>query len=188
MEFVSDKLIKLDRELSDLDRFTIGFVEILEKYSNYVLISGYVSILLGRARSSEDVDILVEKVDFDEFKLFFKELEKKEFYCLNSDEVEDIYSYLRDNLAVRFAKKGSVIPNMEFKFLKNHFDRITLNESVSVLVKNKKLKISKLEIQVAFKEEVLKTPKDIEDARHIRNIADLDENEIIRYKEMLKNV
>jgi len=57
MEFIDKKSIKIDRELSELDCFTLDFIRILEKHVNYVLVHGYVSILLGRARASEDVDI-----------------------------------------------------------------------------------------------------------------------------------
>lgn len=44
--------------LNNLDRFVLDFISILEKYVGYVVVSGYVSILLGRSRSSEDVDFL----------------------------------------------------------------------------------------------------------------------------------
>jgi len=47
---------------------------------------------------------------------------------------------------------------------------------------------SSLEMQVAFKEGLLKSQKDIEDARHIRNIANLDESLIKRYKAMINEV
>ena len=68
MKFVNRNLIEIDRELSDLDTFTIDFVKILKKYTKYVLVSGYVSILLGRSRSSEDVDIIIQKIDFSTFQ------------------------------------------------------------------------------------------------------------------------
>ena len=68
MEFIDKKTIKIDRELSDLDNFTLDFVKTLEKHANYVLVSGYVSILLGRARVSEDVDVIIQKIDFSTFQ------------------------------------------------------------------------------------------------------------------------
>ena len=188
MEFISEKIIKLDRELSDLDKFALDFIKIIKKYSDYVIVSGYVSILLGRSRASEDIDILVEKIDRKKFKLFLKELNKNNFYCLNSKDPEDIYDYLKNKLAVRFAKNDTVIPNMELKFLKTYFDRVTIDNKIKVSINNQEINISKLEVQVAFKEKVLKSPKDIEDARHIRNISNLDEELINKYKEMLNEI
>ena len=63
-----DSAIEIDRELSDLDCFTLDFVNILERHTNYVIVSGYVAILLGRARASEDIDSIIPKIDFSMFQ------------------------------------------------------------------------------------------------------------------------
>lgn len=58
MEFVTERKIKLGKSLSELDKFVLRFIRIVEKYVDYVIISGYVVILLGRSRATEDVDLL----------------------------------------------------------------------------------------------------------------------------------
>jgi len=181
--------LEIDRELSDLDRFTLDFVKILEKHTNYVIVSGYVSILLGRARASEDIDIIIPKIDFSTFKSLYHNLKENDFYCLNAEKGESIFGYLKDNFAIRFAKKGSLIPNIELKWAKNKFDKIALEKILTVKLPKWQLYISHLELQIAFKEVVLKSPKDIEDARHIRNVAKghLDDKLIQKYKEMLRD-
>lgn len=75
MEFISNDVIRLDRELSDLDSFTLDFIRILRKQSKYVIVSGYVSILLGRARASENIDVIIPKIDFPVFSRLLKELD-----------------------------------------------------------------------------------------------------------------
>ena len=52
------KELKLDRKISDLDKFVLDFCNLLERY---VLVSRYVSILLGRSRATEDIDLLIPK-------------------------------------------------------------------------------------------------------------------------------
>jgi hypothetical protein len=48
MQYLIDKKeIILDKELNNLDKFVIDFVSLLD---NYVIVSGYVSILFGRSR------------------------------------------------------------------------------------------------------------------------------------------
>ncbi len=187
MNFIDKKNIEIDRELSDLDKFTIDFINILKKHTNYVIISGYVAILLGRARASEDVDILIPRIDFPDFKNLYNELKKNDFYCLNAEEEKTIYSYFQDNLAVRFAKNDTIIPNVEIKWEKKEFDKISLENTINVKIKNQKIVISILELQIAFKEVVLKSPKDLEDAAHIREVAKgyLDNKLIQKYKEKL---
>lgn len=185
MQFTG-KEIKLDRELSDLDKFAIDFIKILRKYTKYVIISGYVSILLGRSRSSEDVDIIVPKIEFVTFQNLAKNLIDSNFYCLNTENVKEMYEYLLRKTAIRFAKNNTIIPNIELKFAKNKIDDLTLAKTITVKLNKETLIISHLELQVAFKEEVLKSPKDKEDARHIKNVIPLDENLIKKYKGMLR--
>jgi len=188
MKFIDKKTIEIDRELSELDKFTLDFVIILEKYASYVLVSGYVSILLGRARVSEDVDIIIQKIDFPTFQGLFKELKKNNYYCLNAEKDSTIYDYLSDNLAVRFAKKDKTIPNVELKWVKHKFDKLAVEDTIDVKLSKGDLKISQLELQIAFKEEVLKSPKDLDDANHIKEVAKeyLDNKLIQKYKEMLR--
>ncbi len=171
MKFISKNVIKIDRELSDLDLFTLNFIKTLRRYTKYVIVSGYVSILLGRSRSSEDVDVIIPKMNFSEFALLLNDIIKKGFYCLNAEDKKEIYSYINDNFAVRFANNNTVIPNIELKFAKNEIDDIALNNTIAVKLGNEEIIISHLELQIAFKEVVLKSPKDIEDARHIKNVA-----------------
>ncbi|MFH1511140.1 MAG: hypothetical protein ABIF10_05595 [Candidatus Woesearchaeota archaeon] len=186
MEFQDDKII-IGRELSDLDKFAIEFVHILKKHTKYVIVSGYVSILLGRSRASEDIDLIVPKMSKQNFFDLYRDLKTGYFYCLNADDSTDLYEYLTTKTAIRFAKTDTVVPNIEFKFAKNRFDEIALENTITVNLSDKELTISHLELQIAFKESVLKSPKDIEDARHMRNVADkqLDHNLIKKYQRML---
>ena len=62
MEFINSEHIKFNKKISELDKFVIDFLEIIIKHTNYVLISGYVSILFGRSRGTEDVDIIIPKL------------------------------------------------------------------------------------------------------------------------------
>ena len=188
MKFINKKTIKIDREISDLDSFTLDFTKILEKNADYVIVSGYVAILLGRARASEDVDVIIPKIDFPKFQSLYTELKKNNFYCLNAEVVSTVYDYLKDNLAVRFAKNDTIIPNIEMKWIKSDFDRFALENTIDVNLSKGKLRISHLELQIAFKEEVLKSPKDLEDARHLEKIAEgyLDNKLINKYREMLR--
>ena len=190
MEFLPNNMIKLERELSELDLFALDFIKILRKHTKYAVVSGYVSILLGRARASEDIDIIVPRMDPISFSGLLKELKARGFYCLNAESYKDAYSYLNDNIPVRFAKEGTIIPNMELKFSKNKIDEISLTKIMTVKINKDEIVISHLEMQIAFKEEVLKSPKDIEDARHVRNIAKghLDESLIKKYKVMLNGI
>ena len=52
-----------DKVITALDTFVLDFIRILERYTDYVLVNGYVTILLGRARGTEDIDTLIPPMD-----------------------------------------------------------------------------------------------------------------------------
>lgn len=167
-EFKNNAL-KFSRILSDLDKFVLKFVNILNKQKiKYVIISGYVSILFGRSRATEDVDMYVDKFDFQKFKELSEILEKNGFWFINSDDEEELFGMLQDNLSVRIAEKDKVIPNIEMKFPKKDTDFLSLNQPLKVELNKNILFTSPLELQIAYKF-LLGSGKDIEDALHIYN-------------------
>jgi len=166
IEFKEDKII-FDRELSLLDRFVLSFIEYLEKNNiKYVIISGYVAILFGRSRMSEDVDIFIENISFEKFLKFWSEIEQS-YECLNTGNSYEAYNdYLKNHQAIRIANKGSFIPNIELKFVKNDLDRYSLENRRHVKLPDKSLYLSPLELQIPYKL-FLGSEKDIEDARFL---------------------
>ncbi|MBI5391286.1 hypothetical protein HZB02_07405 [Candidatus Woesearchaeota archaeon] len=189
MKFTQEGII-LQRELSDLDLFTLEFVRVLRKFTPYVVVSGYVAILLGRARASEDVDVIIPPIEKPVFTRFLEELTHAGFDCMNTGNLDEMFSYLHEKISLRFVRTGMVIPNIEMKFSKNKADEISLKQAIIVNMNNEELRISPLEMQIAFKEVVLGSPKDMEDARHLRNIAKghLEESKIENYMVMLHRI
>src|SRR3989344_2584256 len=153
--------IILEKELNKLDLFVLDFVANLNKY---VIVSGYVSILFGRARSSEDIDLLVPKLSEKEFLDLWNILSNKGFWCINTSKSSEAFEMLSEH-AIRFCKNEPV-PNMEFKIIKNELDEFAYEHKIKVSLNDKTLYISPLELQIAFKL-YLGSDKDIEDARHI---------------------
>ena len=163
------------RELSKLDIFVLDFLSILIKNKvDYVIVSGYVSIVLGRSRATEDVDLLVPEMSFSDFNSLFSQLSQKDYECANTTKPEEAYNFMKEH-AIRFYKKGNPIPNIEFKLIKNDLDRYSFGNRIRLIIGKKQMFISPLELHVAFKlllaadgtEEELASDKDIEDARFI---------------------
>jgi predicted nucleotidyltransferase len=188
MKFIDKKNIKLDKVPTLLDKFVVDFVKILQKHANYVIVSGYVSILFGRSRATEDIDILVERMPKKRFYNFYSNLQKSGYWCVNTENKDEILKILLDGLAVRLAKKSRIIPNVEFKFIKNAIEKNAIKTSINVIMPSGKIKISNIELQIAYKEKVLKSEKDLEDARHLEEIfKDEISNKLLgKYRKMLK--
>lgn len=188
MKFINKNTIKLDKEISGLDRFVLDFVKILQKHTDYVIVSGYVAILLGRDRGTDDIDIFIPKIGKEKLAVIYEDLVGKGYWCLNSSELDDMYDLLISKHSIRFALEPSVAPNVEIKFSKDAYDEISLKEPLLVKINDSELRISYIELQIAFKEEVLNSNKDLEDARHLRLVAKghLNETLINEYKKKLR--
>lgn len=160
----------LEKKEGYLDTFTWRFIEELDKINiPYVLISGYVAIVFGRNRSSEDIDILIPKIKKEEFNKLWEQLQKK-YYCLNTNNKEEAQNeYLSENLAIRFAIKKTSIPNMEIKYPKTNIEEWVLKNKQEIIVNKHKLYISPIELQIAYKL-YLGSEKDLEDAAFLNEL------------------
>ncbi len=170
MEFVDTQTIKLDKVLNELDKLVLRFIKILEKHADYVIVSGYVSILFGRSRSTEDVDIFIKELSKVQFDVLYRNLKKAGFWCLNGESIDEIYSYIQEGLSIRFANEGETVPNFEVKFAKKKSALMAFADSLTVVMEEGKVKLSSLERQVAYKRYYLKSDKDLEDAAYIEKL------------------
>jgi hypothetical protein len=168
-EIYSNKIV------NELDNFVIDFIKILDKNEiKYVIVSGYVSIVLGRTRASEDVDLLIPKINFDEFCKIFNSLKDNNFECLNTYIIKEAFEEWHD-YAIRFSRIGRPTPNMEFKMITNKIQEEAFEKKIKLFFGDNLLYISPLELQIAYKLSIIgkgdfeeiSSDKDFEDAKHI---------------------
>lgn len=181
----------MDREIKDrniLDAFCKEFCEVVEKHCRYIVVSGFLAIASGRTRGTEDIDMVIERITFDKFKLLFKDLIQAGFVCMQSSDAGEVYSYLKDNISVRFTWKDKELPEMEVKFAKDILDEYQLKNRVKLELTGLDIWFSNVNVNIAFKEELLKSPKDLEDAKHLRIVYSemVNEEEIQRVKQLIK--
>ncbi|AEH25439.1 hypothetical protein [Pyrococcus yayanosii] len=162
IEIREDKII-LNRELSELDKFVLDVVNVVEKHARYVIVSGYVMILLGRSRGTEDVDFVIEPLPKDEFMRMCEDAERSGFEFLNPENCEGLYEMLAEGLGIRMARKGEIIPNAEMKFPKDEFHKEAIDGRIPVEFNGRTIYISPIELQIAYKL-YLGSDKDVEDA------------------------
>ena len=184
----------MERGIGDrniLDKFALDFCVIAEKHVKYIVVSGFVAIAHGTRRTTEDIDMIIEKMSFDEFKRFHDDLLNGGFHCMQSTKVEDIYEYLIHKDSVRYVRQGSLMPpEMEVKFVKDEIDELQMVTRKKFEFTGLDIWFSSIEFNIAFKEELLKAPKDMEDARHLRIIykEENDERFINEIKKMIRKL
>ena len=169
---IEDDVIVLHRELTELDRFVKSFLDVLKKYSDYLVVSGFVSIATGRARGTEDVDIFMPIMEEMQFDSLFGSLQNKGFWCYQGDDSKGVYDHIKKMTSVRFARIGEMFPNIELvpidRTRKAKYFEFTHPQKIRV--KDFEFKVPPIEFEILYKEIVLGSEKDRADAHHLRAV------------------
>jgi hypothetical protein len=189
LEVIDNNNVRIDRELSLLDRFVLDAVSLIRPWCKYVIVSGYVSIVFGRPRGTEDIDMLVESLDKTTFLIMYDGLLKHGYWCLNSESQEKVYGYVRDRIPIRLAKRGTVFPNIELQIATTKAKELVLNDPLVVHLGENRINVSAIEYQVLYKRMKLSSFKDIEDARWLEELfkGHIDNDKMVAFKELLAN-
>ena len=182
-----NKELIIDKKITKLDQFAFDVIEIIQKYTEYVIISGYVSIFFGRARATEDIDMFIKDLPYELFLKMYNEFTNKgfEFTIENPSELYNLY--LKEGLAINIWRKDLPLLRMEIKIAKKLSQRISFNNAITVKINDKKIRFSDIESQIAYKRYIAKSEKDLEDARHLEIVfEDLDKEKIKYYKELFE--
>lgn len=166
MEYDGDRLVIEKESLSNLDELVLSFVEVLDGQGvDYVLVAGYVAILAGRSRSTEDVDVIVESLDEARTDALADALDEAGFWGVE-EPLDAMFDRFEEGLAARVAPRGEAIPNVEMKPPRTDYDRRSLRDAVTARFAGHEVNVSPLELQVAFKL-YLGSQTDFEDAAHL---------------------
>lgn len=167
--FSGRQVIISEKYITLLDRFVLDFVNVLKEKTSYVIVSGYLAVLFGRSRGTEDIDILIPHMEEDTFGVLHMLLLEEGYEILNAEGETGLYDMLKGRMGVRVAKKGQCIPNIELKFIKDDIDRCVMKDRLDIRFGGESLFISPVEIQIPYRI-FLGSEKDIEDAVYLWEI------------------
>lgn len=173
-----------------IDRLALDFCSVLDAQGiRYAIVGGYVAILLGRPRESDDVDIISRPLDAAEFAALHSSL-LETFESLTPGSADLVFrEHLeagRESTAVRYSAPDTFVPNIEFKFARKALDHQGVRRRIPAVPNGHRVFVGPVEMQVAFKL-FMGAPKDYEDPRWIARVAEgwLDESEVWRVSESL---
>ncbi len=154
--------IEVKSGITELDELVWELVSRLEKYTSYVIVSGYIAILLGMERPTQDVDVVISgfrtREDFD---YFFKEIKSLGWETIPSN-LDELYFLLeeRNEKVDIFTDKQWYF---DFKKAKNKWARFSLENPVLIKKGEFTFKVAPPEIQIPYKV-WLGSDKDLKDA------------------------
>ena len=177
-------------ERNILDEFCVGFCKVAERHAPYIVVSGFVAISSGRARATEDIDMIIRRLALPAFTALHDDLKKEGFICMQSDDANEVFSYLDAGDSVRYTLEDKPLPEMELKFAKDALDAYQIKTRQKLPLTGLDIWFSSVNMNVAFKEELLKSDKDLKDARHLRAVYPelIDEREIAMIKKMIRDM
>ena len=180
---IIDNKVILHKEITMLDEFVIETIGIVANYTNYVIIGGYAAIFFGRARATEDIDIFIQKLSFEDFSEMYDEFLRKGFEFTIEDKKSLYYDYLLGRLPINVWRKNLPLLRLEIKIPFKESQKKAFVKPVTVNFGNYALVFAQFESQIAYKRYILKSEKDLEDARHLELVFDgLDSALIQEYK------
>lgn len=156
----------VERKPNRLDELAIEFSGVLDRFEiEHVYVAGYVAILAGRARSTDDVDVLIERIDEPTAAELAATLDDEGFWG-PAMPLTSMYEMLDNDDNAWVAPTNQVTPHLEVKFTRDEFDRASLKRSLTASIGGETIPIGPLELQIAYKLH-LGTQTDIEDAVHL---------------------
>jgi len=178
---VSDKNI--------LAEFCENFCKVIEKHCTYAVVSGFFIISSGRSRGTEDIDLIIERLSRDKFIKLHDSLINAGFNCLQSSDANEVYDYLINNSSIRYISGSDLIPQMEVKFARDKLDEYQLSKRRKEPFTGVDVYFSSIECNIAFKEELLKSSKDLSDAKFLRTVykEKINEPEVDKIKGLIRS-
>lgn len=181
-----DGELVVGREPNDLDDLASRFTAILDDEGiEHAYVSGYVAVLTGRSRATEDIDVLLEPLDADRVDALAARLADAGLWG-PAMPLDSMAEMLAGGDPVWVARDGEMVPHVEVKFVRDEFDRASLENAITAHVGDATLPVGPLELQVAYKL-YLGTRTDFEDAVHIHALFEetLRDRELERWVEKL---
>jgi hypothetical protein len=166
---LTDAGLVVGREPNRLDDLAIGFSRICSRLDiGHVFVAGYVAILAGRSRSTEDIDVFIERCSSKRIDDLVDEL-KREGYWGPAMPLSEMHGNLASGTNIWVAPDGTMTPHLEVKFPGDEFDRASLENTIDAHIGDETVPIGPLELQIAYKLS-LGGRTDLEDAAHLYTV------------------
>ena len=163
---LTDCGLVVDRDPNRLDELAMDFSRSLSDLGiGHVFVAGYVAILSGRSRSTEDIDVFIERCPASRIDELVEDLEA-DGYWRPAMPLSETYGNLSSGTNIWVAPDGEMSPHLEVKFPSDEFDDASLANTVDAHVGGHTIPIGPLELQIPYKLS-LGGRTDLEDAAHL---------------------
>lgn len=100
-------------------------------------------------------------------------------------------SYLSQEVSIRYTRDPDFAPpEMEIKLAKDEIDELQIESRIKIPITGLDIWFSSIEMNIAFKEELLASDKDMEDAKHLRIVYtdNISEEKVREIKDKIRRI
>ena len=142
--------LTISKALSTLDRDVIEFTEILaESQIEHVIVSGYVAILTGRSRSTEDVYIILEDLSEADLDQLGDRLNAEGYWGM-AMPLDTLADMVRAGERFRVATRDEMFPSFELWLAANDIEHEALSTAITASIDGSEFVISSIELQIDY--------------------------------------
>ena len=164
-------VLRVDRDPTALDELALDVSAVLSDVGvDHAIVAGYVAVLAGRSRGTEDIDVILGPLSADRASAVADALSDAGFWG-SAMPLSDLHSMLSDGSNLRVAREDEVIPNVELTYATDEFDRASVEDAIIGRIGDRSLPVGPLELGIAYKL-FLDTRRDFEDAVHLYTMFD----------------
>lgn len=186
-----DGALVIEKEQSTLDERTFEFLAVLDAVDvDYVVVSGYVLLLTGRNRMTEDIDVILARSSRSVLQALADRLEDAG-YVATPPPIERLPSFIQAS-HVDVSKEGRRVPSFDLSLADTQLERSAIADPLTVRFAGRDIPVAPLEQQIAYKLYMAGDPRewkgtDYEDALHLYRVFEerLNIAELERYVEAL---
>lgn len=170
MHFEDGRLV-IEKERSTLDERTFEFLDVLDAVDvEYVVVSGYVLLLTGRNRMTEDVDLILAATSRSTLQRLADRLAENG-YVATPPPIDRLPSFIQQS-HVDVSREGRRVPSFDLSLADTELGRNALEDPLIVRFAGREIPVAPLEQQIAYKLYMAGDPRewkgtDYEDALHL---------------------
>ena len=117
-----------------------------------MIVGGFVAILFGRNRRSEDIDFLLQPVGFGEFEQLYRCLREEGFDPASRADPVELYEEGMRGASMRFDFGGMAAPYVDARFALRRYQRAALENALTLVLGGRhELRIPPPELQIVYK-------------------------------------
>ncbi len=142
-DIIDERRYVLTRKLEPVDEVLLGFCHAVAEHCPYAVTRGGRALLMGRVDDVDNFQVLIPRMEEDEFCALFEALLDKGYWDVSGEDWHAAFTLLSDEMGVRFAVEKEVEPTLTLMFVSSPDEQELLDSRIELATDKGPLFIAK---------------------------------------------